>query len=418
MKKPPLSQRIFKNNYVLLVISLIISLSIWIYMSMNSTNDTNVTISNIPIQTELSESAKNLGLQVFTAEKTTASVTVSGNRTILGQVSEADLMVTTSSSSVSTTGNYTLPVSVTKTNPSSDFQIVSNTPSQINVVVDYFKENTFNVEDGIVYSLKDGYYGTSSMQYDNITISGPQTEVMRIKKVVAKANISGELSDSKEVNANIVLYDENDNELSHKLLTLSYETMTVKVEVMPEKTVPLKPVFKNKPSGLEITSDMITINPETIQLAGPQNSLDNVSAVNIEPIDFTTLKNESATFNSLSIDVIESCKNISNNSTAKVTLDLSSMAIKQFDVENFTVEGLSSDYKSEVTSKSITVTVVGPKSDIDALTADKITAVIDTKEAKGKTGSVQMPVSFKFSSTTKCWAYGKYQANLTISQSE
>ncbi|MBR1482989.1 MAG: hypothetical protein IJ598_08505 [Ruminococcus sp.] len=89
-----------------------------------------------------------------------------------------------------------------------------------------------------------------------------------------------------------------------------------------------------------------------------------------------------------------------------------------FDVENFTVEGLSSDYKSEVTSKSITVTVVGPKSDIDALTADKITAVIDTKEAKGKTGSVQMPVSFKFSSTTKCWAYGKYQANLTISQSE
>ena len=67
MKKPPLSQRIFKNNYVLLVISLIISLSIWLYMSMNSTNDTNVTISNIPIQTELSESAKNLGLQVFTA---------------------------------------------------------------------------------------------------------------------------------------------------------------------------------------------------------------------------------------------------------------------------------------------------------------------------------------------------------------
>ena len=48
------------------------------------------------------------------------------------------------------------------------------------------------------------------------------------------------------------------------------------------------------------------------------------------------------------------------------------------------------------------------------MTADQITAVIDTKDAKGKVGSVQMPVSFKFSSATSCWAYGKYMANLTI----
>ena len=90
------------------------------------------------------------------------------------------------------------------------------------------------------------------------------------------------------------------------------------------------------------------------------------------------------------------------------------MVVKQFDVETFVVDGLSSEYKSEVTSKSVTVTVVGPKSEVEAMTADQITAVIDTKDAKGKVGSVQMPVSFKFSSATSCWAYGKYMANLTI----
>ena len=414
MKKLSLTQKILEKNYVIFIISILISIGIWMYMSVNSTNDTTVTVSNIPIQMELSDSAKELGLQVFTGDQTMASVTVTGNRATLGQVTESDLTVTASANSVSTTGNYTLPVSAAKTNPSSNFQISNSTPSSINVVVDYFKENSFSIQDGVVFNVKEGYYGATSMAYNQITISGPQTEVMKIKKVVARANVSGELTESVDVNAEIVLFDENDNELPKKLLTMSFDTIVVNINVLPEKTVPLKPVFINKPSGLEITEDMIKLEPSEILIAGPADALDNVKYVNIEAIDFSTLKNEKATFDALSIEVIDSCKNISNTSTATVTLDLSSMVVKQFDVETFVVDGLSSEYKSEVTSKSVTVTVVGPKSEIEAMTADQITAVIDTKDAKGKVGSVQMPVSFKFSSATSCWAYGKYMANLTI----
>ena len=303
MRKSSFTQKLFQNNYFLLVLALIVSFGIWVYMSMNSVNDTNVTISNLPIQTELSDSAKDLGLQVFSGDTTTASVTLSGNRTMLGQITESDLIVTASASSVSTTGNYTLPVSATKANPSSNFQIVSNTPSSINVVVDYFKEGTFSIQDGLEYSVKNGYYGSTSMPYKELKISGPQSEVMKIKKVVAKGTIEGELTEEKEVVAQIVLYDENNNELPQKLLTLSFTTMAVKVEVMPEKTVPLKPVFINKPSGLDITEDMITINPSSILLAGPKEIIENVKAVNIEAIDFSTLKNDVAKFDALSFDV-------------------------------------------------------------------------------------------------------------------
>ena len=416
MKKASLTQKILSRNYVLLIISLVISIGIWVYMSMNSTNDTTVTVSNIPIQIELSDSAKGLGLQVFSGDETKASVTLNGNRTMLGQVNESDIMVTASANSVSTTGNYTLPVSATKTNPSNNYQIVSCTPSSINVFVDYFKESIFKIEDEVSYNVKSGYYASTSLEYNQITISGPQTEIMKIKKVAAKAEITGELTESVEVTADIVLYDVNNNELPQKLLTLSFDTVNVKVEVMPEKTVPLKPVFINKPNGLDITSDMIKIEPSEILIAGPQDALDNIKAVNIEAIDFSTLKNSVASFDALSIEVPESCKNISNSSTAKVTLDLSEMSIKQFDVEKFTVEGLPDGYKAEVTSKSITVTVCGPKNEIEALSADDITAVIDAKDLAGKTGSVQAPVSFKFKNADSSWAYGKYTANLTISE--
>ena len=66
MKKLSLTQKLLSKNYVIFIISLVISLVIWVYMSMNASNDTTVTIANVPIQMELSESARDLGLQIFT----------------------------------------------------------------------------------------------------------------------------------------------------------------------------------------------------------------------------------------------------------------------------------------------------------------------------------------------------------------
>ena len=120
MKKRSLSQLIFSKNYVIFILAVIISIGIWTYMSLNSSNDTTVTISNVPIQMDLSESSRNLGLQIFTDEKQTASVTVTGNRTILGSVTESDLTVTAAASSVNSSGNFTLPVSAAKKNRASE----------------------------------------------------------------------------------------------------------------------------------------------------------------------------------------------------------------------------------------------------------------------------------------------------------
>ena len=54
MKKQSLSQKLLSKNYVIFIFSVVISIAIWSYMSLNASNDTTVTISNIPIQMELS----------------------------------------------------------------------------------------------------------------------------------------------------------------------------------------------------------------------------------------------------------------------------------------------------------------------------------------------------------------------------
>lgn len=416
MKKQSLSQKLLSKNYVIFIFSVVISIAIWSYMSLNASNDTTVTISNIPIQMELSESTHDLGLQIFTGEEQpVASVTVTGNRTILGSVKASDFTVTASANSVTPSGFFTLPVSASKKNPTSNFQITNSTPSSVTVMVDYFKESEFPIQDQISFNVEDGYYGAVSMPYTKVSISGPQSELMKINKVAAVAEVSGTLTESADAEASIVLFDENGNELSTKLLTMNVKTMTVNINVLKEKNVKVETGFTNKPSGLDLSS-LTEIYPSSILLAGPEETLKTIVSVKTEAIDFSTLSNEKKTFSALAINIPEKCKNISNNATAKVTLDLSGLSKKEFDVDTFKVEGLSDGYKAEVTSKSISVIVIGPESELDDLSAEKITAAIDVSGSTLKTGSVEMPVTFKFSGVSGCWAYGTYRANLNISE--
>ncbi len=407
-----------QNSKFLFVMAILISVSVWIYMSLGSTNDTTVTLSNIPIQIELSDEASNNGLQIFSGDEQTASVVVSGNRAVLGSIDTTDVTVTAAANTINSSGSFSLPVSAAKTNPSSNFQITSTVvPSTINVVVDYFRESTFQILDNnVVYKVADGYYGFTSLNSKSVVISGPQTEISKIAKVYAVAEINDTLKESISTTAELVLYDENNNKLSTDLFTMDMTTVKVTVTVLPEKTVKVEPVFLNKPSGLEITDDMIKIEPSEILLAGPSQIINGANSVKLEPIDFSTLQAEKKVFPSLGIDIPTDCKSLSNSTTAKVTLDLSKLTSKKYKVDKFTVDGLADGYKADVTQQNIFVTIVGPKSEIKDLTAKDITAVIDTSNSAGTTGSVQMPVTFKIKGTQSCWAYGTYKANLTITE--
>lgn len=405
-----------QSTNFLFILSVVISLSIWIIMSISTGNDTSLTISGIPVQVELSDEAVNNGLQVFSGSDYDASLTVTGNRAVVGSLQASDITVKATANYVDSAGNYTLYLNASKNNPYSDFQISSSIkPSTIDVFIDYLREETFDIQENVVYKVDDGYYASTTLSSKTIYISGPQSEVSKIAKVVASADIDGTLNSSQKVDADIILFDSAGKEINTDLLSLDFKTVEAAISVLPEKEVTLKPVFTNLPSGLQITDDMISVEPSSIMLAGTDDVLVKTDAVSLAPIDFTTLTNTRTTFD-LAVEIPTDCKNISNTSTAKVTLDLSSLSSKKLVVEKFTVQGLASGYSAEVTQKSLEVTVYGTSSQIDSLNAADITAVIDVSASGGMKGSVSMPVTFAIEKGSSCWVSGSYKANLTISE--
>ena len=418
MKKKKLSlNKLFQNNKFLIILSLVISTITWVYMSMGTTNDTSVTISNIPIQIELPDQLVNNGLQVFSDTEQTATVTVTGSRAVLGSISTKDITVTAATNGIDSAGTYQISLSAVKTNPSANFQIISTvTPSNVNVIVDYLRETSFPIQENVVYKVADGYYASTSLASKNITVSGPQTELAKIAKVSASAELDGILDDSTSATADILLYDKSGNRISTDLLKMEFGTVEASISVLPEKTVKVVPEFMNKPEGLNLGDDMLSVEPSEILLAGPKKVLDNTKSIKLESIDFATLSNKRYEYNDQGINIPTDCKNISNSTAAKVVLDLSSLSKKTYTVDSFKVSGLSSEYKADVTQTNMSVTVIGSKKELENLKSSDIECIIDTSDQSGTVGSVQMPVTFKLKGTSTCWVSGSYKANITISE--
>ena len=418
MKKKKLSlNKLFQNNKFLIILSLVIATITWVYMSMGTTNDTSVTISNIPIQIELPDQLVNNGLQVFSDTEQTATVTVTGSRAVLGSISTKDITVTAATNGIDSAGTYQISLSAVKTNPSANFQIISTvTPSNVNVIVDYLRETSFPIQENVVYKVADGYYASTSLASKNITISGPQTEIAKIAKVSASAELDGILDDSASATADILLYDKSGNRISTDLLKMEFGTVEASISVLPEKTVKVVPEFMNKPEGLNLGDDMLSVEPSEILLAGPKKVLDNTKSIKLESIDFATLSNKRYEYNDQGINIPTDCKNISNSTAAKVVLDLSSLSKKTYTVDSFKVSGLSSEYKADVTQTNMSVTVIGSKKELENLKSSDIECIIDTSDQSGTVGSVQMPVTFKLKGTSTCWVSGSYKANITISE--
>ena len=418
MKKKKFSlNKLFQNNKFLIVLALVISSITWVYMSMGTTNDTSVTISNIPIQIELPDQLVNNGLQVLSDTEQTATVTVTGSRAVLGSISTKDITVTAATNGIDSAGTYQISLSAVKTNPSANFQIISTvTPSNVNVIVDYLRETSFPIQENVVYKVADGYYASTSLASKNITISGPQTEIAKIAKVSASAELDGTLDDSTSTTANIILYDKSGNKISTDLLKMEFDTVEASISVLPEKTVKVVPEFVNKPDGLDLSDNMLSVEPSKILLAGPKNVLDSTDSVKLESIDFATLSNKRYEYDAQGINIPTDCKNISNSTAAKLILDLSDLSKKTFTVDSFKVSGLSSKYKADVTQTNMSVTVIGSEKELKDLKSSDIECVINTSDQSGTVGSVQMPVTFKLKGTSTCWVSGSYKANITISE--
>ena len=410
--------RVLSHNWVLLIIAFILSFTAWFIISANSQTETNVTISDIPIEIELSEEAKADGLQIFDGADATASVEVTGNRVTVGSLTASDITVTANqTSSIIGAGTYTLPLTAKKNGVKTNYNIVSSvTPANVTIFVDKLKEDTFEIENQIKYTVSDGYYVNAALSENTVTVSGPETEVSQISSVAVQGTVEGTLSNNQTIKKKPVYLDANGDELDLTLTTADIDTVEVTLSVYPVIDVSLNVEVLNAPSSYP----KIGISPSSIKVAGPKDALAEITdnKFTVGSLDFSKLTNDKISRN-YDLALPKGCKVISGETSATVSIDLSSY-VKSMVTCKIASNIDSDKYKTDFASTNVDVTVYGPEDTISDLTASSISVIADFTgllDDISSTVSLQVPLTITLTSAyAECWVYGSYTATVNVSE--
>ena len=416
---------LFNNSKFLMLVSFILACVFWIVFASGSQEETSILVVDVPVTIDLSEQAKDEGLRVYRGGDVTATVQIKGNRLTVGNITKADIQVVAQNTSTITVANtYALSLAAKKSGVKSDYEIVSVSPSVINVTIDKERVQEFPIEENIDISNVTlpgsdnknitGYYLSKPViSNDKVTVIGPEQEVKAISKVTVTDKITGEQKSNINKNLKLQLLDSDGELIESDLLTVTPDDVNITIQVLPEKEISVVPTFVNVPVGIDVEK-LATVKPSTITVAAEESQLAQLDKFTLPPIDFKTLDPTTTQITS-NIDLPNGFINISNEEQAKVLLKLNDYSSTVVTVEDIITEAVPVGYSAEVFTKSINISVAGPKDVISEITAENIRASVDLSTlANGFEGSQEMPVKISFSSLSKCWCFNEYTVNVSI----
>jgi YbbR domain-containing protein len=408
---------LFYNDRFVLVFSIFAAVILWFVMATVNTQERPRVIYDVPVVIKLSDASQEQGLKVFDQSVEKAKVSIRGNSIVVNKIKPSDLQVVAQlAPSITQPNNYTLSLTAQKMGQLADYEIVSVEPSSLIVNVDVYKEVTFKIEDEIKYKADPDYFVSApTFSTDSVVISGPESQIAKISRVCAEYDVKGELKETKNFTTNLVVYDAYGEKLNTDKIKMSVNKVDVSILVLGRKVVNLKPSFSGKPLGLSMSSIKQTVEPGSIEIAGPEDALANVKELSLEAIDFTKLTPSRSSVD-VNITLPPGCKNLSNVYTAKVTLDLKGFATRTLSVTEFRVKNLAASKSAEVYTKSLDMVVVGPEKQIAGLAPGDVYAQIDMAGKESFTGHSEFPVTLVAKNNSSVWAYGEYKANVGVSE--
>lgn len=420
MKKKKIALHdLFMNNKVVLVFSILIAIVIWGAASMTVAPEDTRVIEHVKVTIDENEDS---GYKIFGYEDTYVDVTVKGRRYLIssGALSSEDISVVAKGKYVDYSGKQTLNLTATvKSN--NDVKITDISETAITVYYDAPKTATFPVEVKLVSDSDVVPRGYTSLDpiasLSNVTVTGPATEINKIKKVVAEVELNYSLTETTALEAELKAVTENETEAKYVSIEDDISDFTVTIPVSKVVELPVSVRYLNMPEYYEKNMPEVNFYPKTVKVAAAQSVLDKMESLIIGTIDFSTLTNRNNKF-TFSLGEIEEVKIVDGTSEVNVAVNCYPMSEKSFKVQsaNVTFLNVAEGYTATLADKSISdVQLIGPSASLNKLDEEtQLFAKIDLSEAAVGTKNYKAVIYIK--DDTRCWVYGEYTARVRISE--
>lgn len=267
------------------IICLLIAFVIWVYVVNITAENYEKTFTMIDIKTEGADKLiEKTNMSIYDVSESKVSVTVSGSRKDISQLSSADFIAYIDVSDISGTGRNNVSVKVSV--PSS-VSMLSFSPSAVEVMTDKRETREFRVTPIIEnYSLRSGVFRINNdkirLSRETVSVTGPVSVLEKVGKVIADVNFNGEsLTFSKTFNAPLKVVDSDGNIIENQFLSVNADTITVDIPVIEKKTVALDIDTTGADPSVKFTA---FASPSVVTVEGDSSVVSSLSKIYVYKI--------------------------------------------------------------------------------------------------------------------------------------
>ena len=274
---------ILKNNWRWKLVALILGFLLWSYIAAGVNPTQSMTISDIAITVDNPEILDREKLEIVNFNPPVISASVTGKRNSLGLLEKGDIKATINAFSLHE-GKQTAKI---KYDLPSSLYMNDDSPKEVEVLIEKIIRRNIEVQVKSQGTLQKDYVLESlTPTPKTVTVTGPRSKVDVIDHLQAAYEVSSLTADTS-ANVPIIPVDKAGNEVEEVKLSLS--SVNIAASVYKIKSVPIKVAEQGDyVEGKKISS--ITIVPNSVQIKGKTNVVNQISQIETQPLDRSEIK--------------------------------------------------------------------------------------------------------------------------------
>ena len=396
------------NKFTLKILSLAIAVLIWLIVRNVQDPVIVQTFYDIPV-TLVNESylSNNMKIPLLIDGDDTVKVRIKAEESVIKELKKEDIVAQADMTQIYMDATPKMvPVEVTCKGIADDNITVTPRNIQVDIENQTSVEKTIAVNTGDTTPDKDYEVGSLLANPEKVTISGPESIINKIDKVVAKIDVTGMKESNVELDSELKIYDKNQDELSEKQLSYlnlaGVQDNKIKIQAQfwkVQKNVKIGSEYSGSPQyGYEV--DSVSVVPETLSLAGTDEALQKLAVEGNTltiPASYIDVSGKDSDFD-VKVDISELLPENMKlardiNSTVIATVKILPYNSRDYEVSptQIKVENKPENMNYKFEPDKIVARIKAKEEDLDNLKTDDIQMKIDLKDAKA--GENTLPVT-------------------------
>ena len=365
-----------KQKIIVQVVSLFISIGLWLYVTNTENPIRTVEVSKVPVQLLNANALSDQGIALVPNQNIYVDLKVEGYSQDVYKLNKDDFSIQIDLDEYALkVGDNSIPITIVDT--PSNVTVKNTSNLVVTVKIEELIEKDFKVESRIDVAAKVNYYAAQpEIEPETVTVSGPHSLVSQVKEVVV---LGQEDNVSEDIVKNYEVIPIDDSGYTVEGVKLSTERVQVIIKVNSGKSVPIN-VGTTGSANDNVNITSMELSQDYVEITGPKEVLDSINEIYTENIDLSIITKDSnkevalifpdgiekasISYVTVSIEVEETKENEENEVT------------RVFEVE-YTTSGLASGLNMTASSNKVKIVLKGSKSKLDSISIENIVTSID-----------------------------------------